>query len=247
MRYHPLVPSFTQTYQCDTPFCNISRDTCAIPRKTSTKKLCDTIAESIARYEEYRCWASKLGREKEKERKKERKKETESSFLMTEGVYWRHAPVSPTLKLSSRAWSRSHIGHKPYNPHKSYDEHHQRNPVGYLAAFLVLRLHTWCVFGVPYSTPPTIVCSLERHASIAERACLCSSGPKFIAASMVPLRWILSVWFIVDVRPLACTGVRLYNTHKKKSPLLNSITPDRVASPIAEYTAAWSPLDHVEK
>ena len=27
------------------------------PRKTSTKKNCDTIAESIARYEKYRCWA----------------------------------------------------------------------------------------------------------------------------------------------------------------------------------------------
>ena len=35
---------------------------CAIfvryPRKTSTKEFCDTIAESIARYEKYRCWAS---------------------------------------------------------------------------------------------------------------------------------------------------------------------------------------------
>ena len=28
------------------------------PRKTSTKEFCDTIAESIARYEKYRCWAS---------------------------------------------------------------------------------------------------------------------------------------------------------------------------------------------
>ena len=27
------------------------------PKKTSTKKCCDTIAESIARYEKYRCWA----------------------------------------------------------------------------------------------------------------------------------------------------------------------------------------------
>ena len=30
------------------------------PTKTSTKKFCDTIATSIARYEKYRCWASKL-------------------------------------------------------------------------------------------------------------------------------------------------------------------------------------------
>ena len=29
------------------------------PIKTSTKEVCDTIARSIARYEEYRCWASK--------------------------------------------------------------------------------------------------------------------------------------------------------------------------------------------
>ena len=28
------------------------------PRKTSAKQFCDTIAESIARYEKYRCWAS---------------------------------------------------------------------------------------------------------------------------------------------------------------------------------------------
>ena len=30
------------------------------PIKTNTKKFCDTIATSIARYEKYRCWASKL-------------------------------------------------------------------------------------------------------------------------------------------------------------------------------------------
>ena len=30
------------------------------PITTSTKKFCDTIATSIARYEKYRCWASKL-------------------------------------------------------------------------------------------------------------------------------------------------------------------------------------------
>ena len=34
----PLVPSFTQTYQCDTPFCNISRDTCAIPQENKHEK-----------------------------------------------------------------------------------------------------------------------------------------------------------------------------------------------------------------
>ena len=30
------------------------------PTKTSTKEFCDTIAASIARYEKYRCWASKF-------------------------------------------------------------------------------------------------------------------------------------------------------------------------------------------
>ena len=31
------------------------------PIKTRTNKFCDTIATSIARYEKYRCWASKYG------------------------------------------------------------------------------------------------------------------------------------------------------------------------------------------
>ena len=30
------------------------------PTKVSTKEFCDTIAASIARYEKYRCWASKM-------------------------------------------------------------------------------------------------------------------------------------------------------------------------------------------
>ena len=59
----PLVLSSThcQAHLCDTPFCNISRDNCATPhKKTRTKEFCDTIATGIARYEKYRCWASKL-------------------------------------------------------------------------------------------------------------------------------------------------------------------------------------------
>ena len=44
---------------CDTLVCNVSRDNCAIPHKTSTKEFCDTIATNIAQYEKYRCWASK--------------------------------------------------------------------------------------------------------------------------------------------------------------------------------------------
>ena len=64
VRHRPLVLTFTQGHLCDTPFCNILRDHCAIPLcdtppKTSTKKFCNTIATSIARYDKYRCWASK--------------------------------------------------------------------------------------------------------------------------------------------------------------------------------------------
>ena len=33
----PLVLSFTQAHLCDTPFCNIPRDRCAILHLTSTK------------------------------------------------------------------------------------------------------------------------------------------------------------------------------------------------------------------
>ena len=60
VRYPPLVLSFRQAHLCDTPCCYISRENCAICSiKTSTKTFCDTIATSIARYEKYRCWASK--------------------------------------------------------------------------------------------------------------------------------------------------------------------------------------------
>ena len=58
VRCSPLVLSFSEAYLCDTPFCNILRDNCAIPHKNKHKK-CDTIAASIARYERYRYWASK--------------------------------------------------------------------------------------------------------------------------------------------------------------------------------------------
>ena len=56
----PLALSFTQTHLCDTPFCNVSRDNCAIPHENKHENVCDTIATSIARYENYRCWASIL-------------------------------------------------------------------------------------------------------------------------------------------------------------------------------------------
>ena len=61
VRYPPpwCFLRFTQAHRCDTPFCNISRDNCAIPLKNKHGRVCDTIATSIARYEKYRCWASK--------------------------------------------------------------------------------------------------------------------------------------------------------------------------------------------
>ena len=39
----------TQAHLCDIPFCNISRNTCAMPHNEGV--LCDTIAIGIARYE----------------------------------------------------------------------------------------------------------------------------------------------------------------------------------------------------
>ena len=42
VRYPPLVLSFTHAHLCDSPFCSVSRDNCAIPHKnTSTKEFCD--------------------------------------------------------------------------------------------------------------------------------------------------------------------------------------------------------------
>ena len=38
VRYPPLVLNFTQRHPCDTPFCNVSRDSCAIPHKKQARK-----------------------------------------------------------------------------------------------------------------------------------------------------------------------------------------------------------------
>ena len=46
---------------CAIPHSETYRDNCAMPPiKTSTNEFCNAIATSIARYEEYRSWASKL-------------------------------------------------------------------------------------------------------------------------------------------------------------------------------------------
>ena len=46
VRYPPLVLSFTKAHLCDTPFCNTSRDNCAIPHKNKH--------EMILRYYRYK-------------------------------------------------------------------------------------------------------------------------------------------------------------------------------------------------
>ena len=45
VRYPPWALSFTQAHLCDTPFCNVSRDNCAIPHKNKHDR--------VLRY--YRC------------------------------------------------------------------------------------------------------------------------------------------------------------------------------------------------
>ena len=50
MRYPPLALSFTQAHLCDTPFCYVSRDICAIPhKKTSTKKVFAILSLQVSR------------------------------------------------------------------------------------------------------------------------------------------------------------------------------------------------------
>ena len=39
VRYPPLVLNFAQRHPCDTPFCNVSRDNCAIPHKNKREKV----------------------------------------------------------------------------------------------------------------------------------------------------------------------------------------------------------------
>ena len=48
-RYPPLVLSFTQAHLCDTPFCNISRDNCAIPHKEQARKSFAILSLQVSR------------------------------------------------------------------------------------------------------------------------------------------------------------------------------------------------------
>ena len=49
VRYPPLVLSFTQAHQCDTPFCNISRDNCAIPHKKQARESFAILSLQVSR------------------------------------------------------------------------------------------------------------------------------------------------------------------------------------------------------
>ena len=60
VRYPPWY-LISQRHICAIPHFATYRATIVrYPIKTSAKVLCDTIATSIARYEKYRCWASKF-------------------------------------------------------------------------------------------------------------------------------------------------------------------------------------------
>ena len=52
--------SFAQAHLCDTQFATYRAIIVQYFIKTSTEEFCDTIARSIARYEKYRCWVSKV-------------------------------------------------------------------------------------------------------------------------------------------------------------------------------------------
>ena len=49
VRDPPLVLSFTQAHLCDTPFCNVSRDNCAIPQKKQARKSFAILSLQVSR------------------------------------------------------------------------------------------------------------------------------------------------------------------------------------------------------
>ena len=56
----PFVFSFAQALLCDTPFCNASRDNCAIPHKNKPEKNFAILSLQVSRdMKKYHCWASK--------------------------------------------------------------------------------------------------------------------------------------------------------------------------------------------
>ena len=61
VRYPPLYLILDRRIRAIPHFATHRAIIVRYPIKTSTKEFCDTIATSIARYEKYRCWASKCG------------------------------------------------------------------------------------------------------------------------------------------------------------------------------------------
>ena len=56
----PLVISFTQAHLCDTPFCNVSRDNCAIPHENKHARVLRYYRLQVLRdMKKYRYWASR--------------------------------------------------------------------------------------------------------------------------------------------------------------------------------------------
>ena len=55
----PLVLSFTQTHLCDTPFCYVLRDNCAICNRKQAIKSSAILSLQVLHDMRYRCWASK--------------------------------------------------------------------------------------------------------------------------------------------------------------------------------------------
>ena len=81
------------------------------PIKTSTKMFCDTIATRIARYEKYRCWASKY-------RNRRRKKACEGPNSLFWGAGAKPTPKKKALGIwlkflfPTYSGSRSDLGHE---------------------------------------------------------------------------------------------------------------------------------------
>ena len=71
------------------------------PIRRSTKEFCDTIATSIARYEKYRCWASKVTEKKATVRANFRKSSCKRSVL------WHFAIL---------VWDPSHLLERGFGP-----------------------------------------------------------------------------------------------------------------------------------
>ena len=116
MRCPLLVLSFTQAHQCDTPFCNISRDNCAIPHKNKHERVL-----RYYRYEyraiKYRSWASKF---------------ISSCFGSENGVFWKMGLCKKErVYRVTRVWKISRDSSSENTPLLvlTFEENLQQNPM----------------------------------------------------------------------------------------------------------------------